>query len=763
MNRTKEGDSIKMTLWSCILILASPMFALASRPFSHPNPPALPRVHPHPRLFFNIATLQHIEARYDDPWYADAQNQVAEGKDRDPIHAALYYLATGNASYIGKAITLARDFGLSYSGARQVDEKWEHERYYGKRIPHCCLDPIALVYDWLNDKLSENQESEMVKLLKERIKRYKYGIRNYNKWHESFHDRGPAYLCAGLAIWEHLSENEKSDLRNFWENTKGTIREMCPQSGVTNGYPYYQPYYSMTLLLWDSATDWNVETDPVRDYLTGEIKYFIHRMNTDATKWYQTYSDSRTNPDFSDHSYFLEPFQAYAVACRLDWGVGQWVANKMKRAFGFGIQSRSPVWVALLSSDKNIPDKNPATELSLAELYRQDGGPGNVTMRSGWNFENDISIGFFCQCYYEHNSNHFGHFDIRRGNTMLVARSTARTGGNHGFWNAHMMNSSFTHNCMAFCPPGEEEIEHAWHDNDTPDKLDSDQHCYYPAAEPSDWMVSYRRWKTGYKAPAWKGRISYYRNTDAYTIVSSECDVYYTRVKWYKRDLIYLRPDVLIIYDRFEPKIDLETVRFIVNLKESDLTPPAINRGWNPIQKREGWPDAGVFEADGTNTFSCTNEDSSADITLLHPQTCTLRTTGGLVGPVGKPSSYYYVAWVNNRSYWETVPGYSEPSSDFRGNGIDVVGCLQGVYRTEEIVTPSDANGAILNAVHVRGASDNRKPSYSLSSDVVKYSLIVTMPDGSKTYTLHLYRNRTGNPKVLPQVKCIGVSSATVR
>ncbi|MHC4678024.1 MAG: hypothetical protein ACYTEK_04935 [Planctomycetota bacterium] len=439
--------------------------------------------------------MQNIEAKCSDPWYAGAQNQVAGNKDSDPIHAALYYLVTGNASYTDKAYRLARDFGISYSGAKQVDGKWEHERYYGERIPHCCLDPVALVYDWLYDNLSDSQKSELADLLKERVKRYKYGIRDYNKWHESFHDRGPAYLCAGLAIWEHLPESEKEDLCNFWENTRGTIGEMCPDGGITNGYDYYQPYYSMTVLLWDYATNWDVEIDKVRGYLTGEIKYFLHRMNSDATKWYQTHSDSRTNSDFSNDGYFVEPFQVFAVAYRLNWGLGQWVANRMKdgRNGSFGSSDSQPVWVALLLSDKNIKEQSPQDNLLFAELYSQESGSGNITMRSGWDFDNDISIGLFSQCFYEHNNNHFGHFDIRRGDVMLAVRSTARTGGNHGFWNAHMMNSSFTHNCMAFCPPGEEEIEHAWHDNDTPDKLDSDQHCYNPSAEPPNWMTNYRR------------------------------------------------------------------------------------------------------------------------------------------------------------------------------------------------------------------------------------------------------------------------------
>jgi hypothetical protein len=215
---------------------------------------------------------------------------------------------------------------------------------------------------------------------------------------------------------------------------------------------------------------------------------------------------------------------------------------------------------------------------------------------------------------------------------------------------------------------------------------------------------------------------------------------------------------VLIIYDRFEPKIDLETVRFIINLKNSSKTPPAISQTWNHIEKpalnssngKDGWPNAGVFEADEISAFSSTNEDSKLHITLLHPQSCTLRATGGLTGPAHEASSYYYVAWANNRSYWNTVPGYSGPSSDFRSGDAKTVNCLDGVYRTEEIVTMLAANGAILNAIHIKNAADNRKPSYSLSGDEEKYSLVVTMPDCSKTYTLQLFKNRTGNPQVLP-------------
>lgn len=259
--------------------------------------------------------------------------------------------------------------------------------------------------------------------------RYKHGIRDYNKWHESFHDRGPGYLSAGLAVWEHLSESERRDLQNYWENTRGAISEMCPQGGITNGYDYCQPYYTMTVLLWDYASNWDAEIDPVRDYLTGEIKYFLHRMNADATRWYQTHSDNRTHQDFANDGYFVEPFQAYAVAHRLNWGLGQWVANRTRAGLhgAFGSSDSRAKWVALLLSDRRLTETSPQDALPLTELYSQQGGSGNVTMRSAWTFSGEVSIGLFSQCFYEHDNNHFGHFDVRRGDELLAVRSTART------------------------------------------------------------------------------------------------------------------------------------------------------------------------------------------------------------------------------------------------------------------------------------------------------------------------------------------------
>lgn len=110
-----------LTLGIFVLCVAGGAARTASggHPFSHPNPPPLAQINPHPRLICSATIIEGIRGNYHDPWYADARRQVDGKRLTDPIHAALYYLATRDASYVERAVKLAGAFGMTHTGAKQ--------------------------------------------------------------------------------------------------------------------------------------------------------------------------------------------------------------------------------------------------------------------------------------------------------------------------------------------------------------------------------------------------------------------------------------------------------------------------------------------------------------------------------------------------------------------------------------------------------------------------------------------------------------------
>src|SRR5690606_25214559 len=118
----------------------------------------------------------------------------------------------------------------------------------------------------------------------------------------------------------------------------------------------------------------------------------------------------------------------------------------------------------------------------------------------------------------------------------------------------------------------------------------------------------------------YRGEITRVVDGDGFAILSTEIGAAYHQVSRYRRDLIHLRPGIVLTHDVYAPATELAYTRWVMHSRQRpELIDPTVEKGS---------AEAGILRADGAR-FGVARGDSRLDVTLLTPQPIAVRAIGG--------------------------------------------------------------------------------------------------------------------------------------
>lgn len=729
MKRKSKLSLTVLLVLVLIMLEASIAFAGSRLGTEHPNPSPLSNVNSsHPRLWFDSASKALVQDRWDNDSFYDAiKNDVLGtlGHNNPSTRAvanAFAYVATGNTAYADAAIDTVEDY--MFPNSQHTNNEHKYERYDNRYAAF--TDAPALVFDWVYDSMSSSEKSNWIARLNERLL-YWEDLANANmRWHEG-HVFYTPYISIALAIYgESGAANHLSKAHNMVLNWNDMENE-ASSDGAWRPYNYQVRYQPFGRLMWSLATDRDVAAEA--GFVENVATAMAYRLGRDKDRF-------MTGPgehQFDANGYVIlnetpgAAMTLYGLASHFDDSIAQWLGDRLRidgdQATKFGAVSSDPNWLAYILHDPSVTPTSPSqAHLPLAKLFEAN---NQVTMRSGWEFDQgqDIVAWLYSGSYDSHAlEGSTSHWDIRRGDDRLAMPGHTYLGAPSDYKSMYSrMNIAF--NSVLFEDSDDPasvrdrnagfegeihessgEYRKVW--SDTLDDL------HYP--DSMDIM--------NYRAIHYSGEISYFDEGDNYAIATADPSFMYgSRVDYFKRDLIHLRPGIFIMNDRFDEASNVDNIRWLLHSPTKPI--------WSGIPSDS----EGILETAGPDEFTIENGGSKLDVSVLWPNNPTkLKAVGGIG----------YESHIDGNQYG-TADAQKSRNQAWRDARWDAI---EGKWRTEVHTDPSDNSGNIVVAMHADDINGSASPSYSIQNVTGGKELTVTF-DGT-TYEVFLPNSETGTPTV---------------
>jgi hypothetical protein len=633
----------------------------------NPQPWGTPAIRPdHPRLYVDATRLERLRSRWRDPAYAAIVGLYRHKSD--PLSLALNYLATGDVALCRAAAATAGSEPYKIAGPPVAT--------YG--------DVSALVFDWCYAALSPAEKTTLVELIESHNRQREEALDKRFQWHESHYTGFHAYLLGVLAIEgepgaSHRLSKAQNAIQNFTE-----LGNEVHGDGTYKTYPYQDLFLATPSILWSIATG----QDAVRrnQYLIHRSEILLRLLSADGSDFVagsgDQVADARGMLLKNARPSALGPL---ILADYLHDGLAQYTGELIRRKQGWSRTQSDPQWLGLLYYNDGLKPI-PPSEAGLSSIKLMPVG-GMVNIRSGWNTgaasASEVDAWFYVGPRTEHAEPDVGHFVIRRGDDDLIVDG-ANYFGSPSKYKDMWGGLSFARNTMVFSPAGAPDPDRAGSQRTDIVKQRSAER--FPVANRLIWHAA---------AIGYSGEITDFRDDGHVASVTGDATAAYDprHVKSYTRTMIYARPNVFILRDRFA--VDgVDRVRMLIHSRER----PQIAG----LQAVRGSADAGILEAQG-NSVTILRGQSQATIRILSPTSVKIRAVGG-------PGYENYIDGADvdpgsTAQDWLRDPGRRDLSERLPRT--------RGQWRIEFETTADQARGEIIAVISV-GPRGNPAPAVAL-------------------------------------------------
>ncbi|MBW2524283.1 MAG: heparinase II/III family protein [Deltaproteobacteria bacterium] len=689
----------------------------------HPNPITLSQIHAaHPRIWFNSSNLALLQARWNHSAYDGLRQSIAGSSH--PLHRALVYLATGDASHARAAITDALQYGTSGGNG-------EREAGFS--------DTVALVFDWCYAELTPTEKSQLVSLIGSRMSGYKQGFLERFQWHENYLFGSLGYFSTVLAIeGEAGTTSELRDAQTMLQNLQ-ELGDEVSADGAYQPYFYQGVIQTLPFFMWDTATDLDFPSRSL--YAQNVHRYALRRLSPSGERFQRGPGDDdgdETGYMLADCDDFPAP-GAYMIGAHFQDPLGHWLGDVLRDGgHGLGWPCGGAAWLNFIYYDLSAPRQSPADASEpLAKLFSAN---GQVHLRSGWNIANgagpDTRVWFYNGPRTTHSRASQNHFTVWRGDDDLII-----TGGNYYGSPSDYEDRYFGHaiarNTVLFTPNGSTapDVEGGQINTRGLQPWSGDR---YPLAH----ELVYYLGETSYR-----GELVVFDDTPLRTILSGDAGIAYDHDHvwsadgslYYLRDFVYLKDDVILVRDRFAVQ-DVSAVRAVFHTRAK----PTIDASLSVV---EGNADAGILEG-AARRLTIERGQSAATLEVLWPTDALTR----LVGGIG------YEHWVDGAS--------SDPAQDAQSWLMSHwelpvrMGLSDGQWRIEIETDPASADGDVITAVLVGAHGAAVTTGLALEQSDGERRVTVTRDEGS----LVVVFPANESPYILGEVTCteLGAECGTI-
>ena len=498
----------------------------------------------HPRLFFLASDLSDLRSKCSGYFAADYQRMRSycdsHMSDSFPLGSAEYgqqltaysfvWLMSSDTAYAARAKAVAQD--LVDRGAWQSLDS---------------IEGLSHFFDWCYDYLTPEERLTFGSTLAEAAQWWLDDTNwtSTNNYHEklSFLEGViyPGIVLYGEGIDDALAW---ACCDTFQHHVFDTPYILCALDEIASdgahfegSYSFFRTYYRGrdALEAWATASDQNAWE--VSSNLQNLGRYYVYEIAPKAWGNCGIYGmlGSRQG-DTHTHSTAGVMFRAtlYNVAKRYHDAVAQWMADELGR-LGVGDPPDWGVWRIIVWRDTGLSAVPPAswpTSTCFMDI-------GTAYMRSGWDYSEtseDVYAVFRCEDFPSYHTHaHQNHFMIIRGNDLLAIDS----GDYDSYGSSHNRNyfiRSIAHNTITVFDPN--ETTWGGYANDggqkTPHEYESPIYC----GDASE-------------AGMYRGAIVAFEDTEDFTYVKGDATAAYAsyKVSLFTREIIYLKPDVFIVFD----------------------------------------------------------------------------------------------------------------------------------------------------------------------------------------------------------------------
>jgi len=301
---------------------------------------------------------------------------------RDIPWMALAYLMTGDSVHLDNAkrwILTICDY-----------PHWDRGRSLGAGE---CLFGVAIGYDWLYDKLTEEERAHIRQRLVHHGELMKKSPQHRDRWlanHNHVENNGLA--AAGFVLYGEAPQAAEW-LRQAGLNFRQTFKSIGPDGASDEGHQYWTLSTESLLSYAEAARDlMGIDYYKDSDFMKNAADFIIFSTLPDIRPgdYVMAYGDSVRGYGGRNPVYIL-----YRLASEYRNGYAQWLANTMvERGIG---RNDYGTWRCLLWYDETV---KPIC-ISQLPTFRYFDNIGWVTMRSGWGAD-AVMAGFKCGPFHGH-------------------------------------------------------------------------------------------------------------------------------------------------------------------------------------------------------------------------------------------------------------------------------------------------------------------------------------------------------------------------
>jgi len=487
----------------------------------------------HPRIFFKEDDLPYLRQRantthsnqwqtfltYLDEWldynYTDAPEWFL---DVDVKAFAFGYIITSKTAYLIKTIEL---MNIMINWDIPDDDMPNRER----------LLTLSIGYDWTYNDLSPMLRTTIASRIEDYmawVSEYFNGSHNWFQGHERW---GMITLCLGAIATYHELESAPSF---FNESSTPIINHIMPiweYFGSEDGGNYYGTDYEGIVLRdmmyffesWRSATG---------EDLIENSQFWPKCVDYRIALTHPNMSQERIDDCWSAHISSYEKVVADWIASTYNRGIAQWFGEKIDEqdADGFGVD-RWELWSELLWYDPSIQSTAPNW---TAKHFK---GIGQVSMRSGWDF-NDTIVNFYCGDFGGgHDHYHQNSFTIFKQDELTI-----HNGAYDSFGSSHhngYYQRTISSNTITVYDPNE---NFAGEINDGGQRFIRKEF-----GGPLD-LVQYQNNMEQYECG---DILRYYTDENIDYVMGDATNAYRdSKVQDFTRQVVFMKPSDIIIYDR---------------------------------------------------------------------------------------------------------------------------------------------------------------------------------------------------------------------
>jgi hypothetical protein len=499
----------------------------------------------HPRLFFVAGDLPALRSKCTGPLssdYQDIKNWCDENMNTPmPLASIDFYedylaaysfvwLMSQNSSYAAKAKAVAQyAMGQGYSGSGTYTRG------------------MALFFDWCYDYLTPTERQTFGNAVLNSCMAL-YNGENWvmmNNYHSKL-SRLKEFAYCGLAVYGEGIDNPTATFLcdMFHEHTFGPQYTLACVEEIAGDGAYFEGSYTTGSLaggfregcwIWDVATDEDVFA--LSGNLQNMATYYLYEMFAKNGPGAGAFMSGSKQGDSESHTLGASGLRLilYSLANKYRDGQAQWLAREIE-AQGLGYINRYHRWKLIVYQDPSLAEQPPTGMPS--SWWFQD--MGTAYFRSGWDlseYSTDVYSVFRCeQLNAGHTNAHQNHFLIARGNDLLAIDSGIYDGG-ISLHHLNYFERTIAHNTITVMNPAETTFSPSVNDGGQIPPSKHQLPTYYGEAS---------------QPPYTRGKIVAFDRAEEFSYAKGDATQAYGggKLDLFTREIVYLEPDVFIIFDR---------------------------------------------------------------------------------------------------------------------------------------------------------------------------------------------------------------------